>query len=545
MPEPPRICAAQYLRMSTEHQRYSLAAQAQAIGEYAASHGYEINRTYFDPGESGVTFENRTGLQTLLSAALDRGRAFDAILVLDVSRWGRFQDIDQPAHYEYLCRSAGVRIIYCAEPFEDDGSPVSSLLKALKRIMAAEFSRELSVKTRRARRRLERLGFYQGGAAAYGVRRVAVDPQGQARAELTPGMRKTFAEDHVVLAPGPPNERAIMRYIFRRYVRDERGLETIARELNAKGLCGVSGRPWLGSHICNVLRNELAIGLCVSNKTTQTFGIRQAPRPVEEWVRIRVFPPIVKPALFRAAQERLGRGQRERLSESLMLEALRDLLSRYGRLNARLLNRSPDAYAAQTYRNYFGSLHRAYALIGYVPWRAKGVSVRAQHEYMIEALRQAYQRRGYLTAQIVDADPALPTLSTLRKHFGSLTHAYALAGLPHDRKVLQQAAHRRSAIRGTASATKGCVFGQRSRFSDADLLQFLRDTYERCGSVSFEILETQVGGPRPWLYQSRFGSLTRAYRLAGLPDEFLTTYRLRRFFEHGPTPGSAADPTGP
>lgn len=187
MPEPPRTCAAQYLRMSTEHQRYSLAAQAEAIGEYATAHGFEINRTYFDPGESGVTFENRIGLQTLLSAALDRGRTFDAILVLDVSRWGRFQDIDQPAHYEYLCRSAGVRVIYCAEPFDDDGSPVSSILKTLKRIMAAEFSRELSVKIQRARIRQARLGFHLGGPAVYGVRRVAVDVNGRPRGELSPG----------------------------------------------------------------------------------------------------------------------------------------------------------------------------------------------------------------------------------------------------------------------------------------------------------------------------------------------------------------------
>ena len=542
MAEPTRVRAAQYLRMSTEHQRYSLAAQAQAIDAYAAANGYEINRSYFDPGESGVTFENRIGLQALLSAALDRGRVFDAILVLDVSRWGRFQDIDQPAHYEYLCRSAGVRVIYCAEPFDDDGSPVSSILKTLKRIMAAEFSRELSVKTKRAHVQQARLGFYQGGTTVYGVRRVVVDPHGRARAELAPGVRKAFAEDRVVLAPGPPHERAAIRYIFRRYVRDERCAETIARELNAKGVRALRGGPWLGSHVCNVLRNALAIGLYVTNKTTQEFGRGKTQRPFGDWVRVQIFPPIVRPAMFRAAQERLGRGQRERPSEALMLEALRNLLRQHGRLNARLLNRSSDTYGAQTYRRYFGSLHRAYALIGYVPWRAKGVSILPQREYMIEALRQAYQRHGYLTGQIINADPALPTLLTYRKHFGSLTHAYELAGLPHDRKVLQQAAHRRSAARGTASAVKGCTFGQKSSFSDEDLLHALRDTYERRQSVSLAILEAQVSGPRPWLYQARFGSLTRAYLLAGLPDDFLSRYRLRRFLERAAAFGSATGP---
>ncbi|RWK32866.1 MAG: hypothetical protein EOR46_30210 [Mesorhizobium sp.] len=49
-------------------------------------------------------------------------KAFSAILVLDVSRWGRFPNADQSAHYEFLCLDAGVAVEYCAEPFENDGS---------------------------------------------------------------------------------------------------------------------------------------------------------------------------------------------------------------------------------------------------------------------------------------------------------------------------------------------------------------------------------------------------------------------------------------
>jgi hypothetical protein len=55
-----------------------------------------------------------------------------------VSRWGRFQDIDEAAHYEFLCRQAGVKVIYCGEQFENDGSIFSNLVKSLKRTMAAE-----------------------------------------------------------------------------------------------------------------------------------------------------------------------------------------------------------------------------------------------------------------------------------------------------------------------------------------------------------------------------------------------------------------------
>jgi hypothetical protein len=37
--------AAQYVRMSTEHQRYSTENQAEVIAEYAARHGMQIVRT--------------------------------------------------------------------------------------------------------------------------------------------------------------------------------------------------------------------------------------------------------------------------------------------------------------------------------------------------------------------------------------------------------------------------------------------------------------------------------------------------------------------
>jgi len=42
--------------------------------------------------------------------------AYKAILVYDVSRWGPFQDNDEAAHYEFLCKSTGVPVHYCAEP---------------------------------------------------------------------------------------------------------------------------------------------------------------------------------------------------------------------------------------------------------------------------------------------------------------------------------------------------------------------------------------------------------------------------------------------
>lgn len=156
------VRAAQYVRMSTEHQEYSLENQADAIARYAAANGMHIVRTYSDSAKSGLSIEDRHALQQLIRDVETGAADFRAILVYDISRWGRFQDSDESAHYEYICKRARIAVHYCAEPFLNDGSLPSSLLKAIKRMMAAEYSRELSAKVFAGKRRLIELGFRQG-----------------------------------------------------------------------------------------------------------------------------------------------------------------------------------------------------------------------------------------------------------------------------------------------------------------------------------------------------------------------------------------------
>lgn len=111
-PDPPKVRAAEYVRMSTEHQKYSTDNQAEAIRGYAERRGYEIVQTYADEGKSGLNLGGRLALQRLLND-VESGRAdFKALLVYDVSRWGRFQDPDEAATYEY--RQPEARRLDCA-----------------------------------------------------------------------------------------------------------------------------------------------------------------------------------------------------------------------------------------------------------------------------------------------------------------------------------------------------------------------------------------------------------------------------------------------
>ncbi|MCH9752401.1 MAG: recombinase family protein, partial [Alphaproteobacteria bacterium] len=208
--------------MSTEHQRYSIDNQSAVIEKYAASNNMVIVRSYSDSGKSGLNIDGRNGLkQLILDVDLDDVE-FEAVLVYDVSRWGRFQDADESAYYEYICKRAGITVHYCAEQFENDGSPVSTIVKGVKRAMAGEYSRELSAKVFAGQCRLIEKGFRQGGTAGYGLRRMLIGEDGNRKGELKSGQQKSLQTDRVILVPGPDEEVRLVNQMYQRFV--ERGM---------------------------------------------------------------------------------------------------------------------------------------------------------------------------------------------------------------------------------------------------------------------------------------------------------------------------------
>src|SRR5438445_1853228 len=193
--------AAAYVRMSTEHQQYSTSNQMEVIREYATRRGLEIVKLYSDEGKSGLNIQGRDSLAQMIKDVQSGEAQYSCILVYDVSRWGRFQDADESAYYEYICRQAGVSVHYCAEQFENDGSPVSTIVKGVKRAMAGEYSRELSSKVFQGQCRLIQLGYKQGGTAGFGLRRMLVDQAGQYKGMLKMGEQKSIKRDGGILVP--------------------------------------------------------------------------------------------------------------------------------------------------------------------------------------------------------------------------------------------------------------------------------------------------------------------------------------------------------
>ena len=333
--------AAQYVRMSTELQRYSIQNQAAAIAAYAQQRNLSIVRTYVDEGRSGLRINGRPGLIELIEDVQSGNANFDHILVYDVSRWGRFQDVDESAHYEFVCRQKGVKVAYCAEQFDNDGSLLSSIVKNIKRVMAAEYSRELGVKVHAGHCRIAGLGYRVGGPLTFGLYREMVDEKQRSKGKLAKGECKALKTDRVRLRPGPDEEAAVVRWIFQQFVVERKTNVEIARQLNRAKVANHHGRPWTDIMIQAILKNENYVGNLVYNRTSRRLGQKLVNNSHHLWIRsAAAVDPMVDKDLFARAQKIMA----ERyivIPEDEMLRRLRLTLHRKGKLNSRIITNTP------------------------------------------------------------------------------------------------------------------------------------------------------------------------------------------------------------
>ena len=344
--------AAQYVRMSTGHQQYSTHNQSDKIKEYADKRGIEIVKTM--PMKAKVV------------SVLGVVRHFSALYLMSKMAWlnltsllstmsvagGRFQDADESAYYEYICRRAGIQVAYCAEQFENDGSPVSTIVKGVKRAMAGEYSRELSAKVFAGQCRLIELGFRQGGAAGFGLRRILIDERGETKGVLKQGEHKSLQTDRVILMPGPADEVAWVNQMFRWVIDEDLSFREIASRLNDAGVETDLGRPWTNGSVRTVLTNEKYIGNNVYNRHSFKLKKQHLVNPPEMWIRKEgAFDAIVPVDLFMTVQEILT-ARSAKLSDEELLEHLKRLHAEQGQLSGVLINQS-DALPSAVRRQGF------------------------------------------------------------------------------------------------------------------------------------------------------------------------------------------------
>lgn len=380
-----RVRVAKYLRMSTDHQQYSLHNQSEYIKDYAEKNNMEIAYTYDDAGKSGVSIVGRHSLQQLLSDVEQKKIDIQAVLFYDVSRFGRFQNSDEAAYYSFLFERNGVDLIYCSEPIPTKDFPLeSSVILNIKRSSAAYHSRNLSEKVFIGQVNLIKLGYHQGGMAGYGLRRLLVDENGIAKEILSFRKRKSIQTDRVILIPGPKNEIKIVNRIYDLFIDNNVPEFIIAERLNEQNIPAENGTLWTRAKIHQILTNEKYIGNNIYNKTSSKLKSRLVKNPKHEWVRCdKAYKPIISKKKYNKAQEIIQLRSIHLTNEDL-LEKLKQKLESNGKLSGFIIDEDDTGPSSSVYRTRFGGLLRAYTLIGYKP----------DHDYSYlkinEALRSFY-----------------------------------------------------------------------------------------------------------------------------------------------------------
>lgn len=424
------VRSAQYLRVSTPRQ--SIDLQRRQIARFAASNGLTIVASYEDRGRSGLTLEGRSGLTALLSDIVSGQAGFTQLIIVDISRWGRFQDPDEAAHYEFVCRAHGVNVTYCHEPLLTGAS--GHLVKQVKRVMAADYARQVSERTRSGKRRAAKAGLAPGNWPRSIVARQIIEADGQPGPVLREGEFRHHPTQAMRLVPAAPAQSLVVRSIFQLFTAGGLTLREIAERLSASGVAWSDGTPWTRRRVARILRNPLAIGRQSYGLTRMVLGVKTPGGDPFDRGQVQVFDPIVPVAMFEAAQARFRTlGGRTRHTDEEMICGLRTLLMEKGELSASLINACAGIPASRLYEVRFGSLGAAWRKVGYEPpVLARGVTgtgERPTREEILDGLRRLWREQGRINVRLVDADRRLPSRHIIRTAFGSLTAAYRAAGL--------------------------------------------------------------------------------------------------------------------
>ena len=302
-----------------------------------------------------------------------------------------------------------------------------------------------------------------------------------------------------------------MRWIFASFVGGHKAEQQIANILIGQGARNEFDRPWTGQRVRYMLRSEKYAGHNVWGHVSFKLHKTQVRNAPELWLRAnRVFEPIIDQSTFDAAQaifrDRLihpicGRGRM--YSDKEMLAALKRLRKRKGHLSRRIIDLDDEVQSAGAYENRFGSLRRAYQLIGFKIGKCRKErrvrptrhSIYFSNDEMLTSLRKLLRKHGTLTSSIIEEDRTVPCASAYRLRFGSIRQAYQLIGFTPSR------------------------FAKRWRrpinLSEKEMLEALRRLLGEHGHLSRSIINGTEGIPSTYCYVERFGSLLNAYDRIG------------------------------
>jgi hypothetical protein len=153
------------------------------------------------------------------------------------------------------------------------------------------------------------------------------------------------------------------------FVEEGKSERDIAVELNRRGILSDLGRAWTRASIHQLLTNEKYIGNNIFNRVSYKLKQRRIVNRPDTWVRADgVFPSIIDRALFERARAIIDQ-RGNHYSDEQLLSLLQGVLEDEGSLSGLIIDERDGMPSSSLYRHRFGSLLRAYSLIGYSPER--------------------------------------------------------------------------------------------------------------------------------------------------------------------------------
>lgn len=296
-------CCA-YCRVSTERQageaQTSLADQRATIEALAAKLGVAVGAWFTDAGASGATAEGRPQFSALLSSCEASARSRGSpglILVLNDSRFGRFEDPEEATYWRVHLSRLGWRVRFC-EGDELESGMARGVMRFIGSAQASEYRQNIKRNARRGAEGTARQGYWRT-KPPYGYCRKVVFPAGRERL-LPPGVPKA-PDEKIALWP-VEDEAAIVRELFLRFAGGGESLGSLAGWLQHRA----PGRAWSRMTVHAVLRNPVYCGDVIGGRRRsdgseagETYGKRDA------------HPPLVERSVFAQVQDRLAANRRQ------------------------------------------------------------------------------------------------------------------------------------------------------------------------------------------------------------------------------------------
>jgi hypothetical protein len=265
--------------------------------------------------------------------------------------------------------------------------------------MAAEYSRELGVKTRSGQATAVSLGFATGRLPCIGYRREAVPADGGECRLLGVHERKPRVTDRVRWVLGPDCEIDAIRWIFAEYANTKSTIKGIVRTLQTNCMTSHRGEQITHYMVRNLLGSEIVLGIFSWGTRTPDKSVTNIMRMSESIRNFKMVPPLVDLETWNRTQTKLQQIadlNRNGLDRQEMLDKLRKALKRNPLLSWSQFVPSGLAHAA-AYKRHFGSVAEAFRLAQRPPAVAdigSAPTIRVHKRFFLRDLYQALMSYG-------------------------------------------------------------------------------------------------------------------------------------------------------